>query len=229
MLVNGGKRVTPTLIDRIQDRHGKTVFQHDDRECLNCGPLMKWLGQSAPALPDPREQLVDPRMAYQMVSILEGVVQRGTGVRIKELGRPLAGKTGTTNESKDVWWIGFSPDLVVGVFVGFDEPRSLGKRETGSSVAVPIFKAFMEKALEHEPVTPFRIPPGIKNVQINAATGTRARPGDERVIWEAFLAGTEPGNETFILDGQGINRMPASELENTNSQRQAITGTGGLY
>src|SRR5690606_10533709 len=119
-----------------------------------------------------------PRTSYQMVSILEGVVQRGTGASLKELGRPLAGKTGTTNESKDSWFIGFSPDLVVGVFVGFDEPRSLGKRETGSSVAVPVFKDFMRGALKDAPVIPFRVPPGIRHVRINAATGARATPGD---------------------------------------------------
>ena len=104
----------------------------------------------------------------------KGQYKRGTGVRLKSLGRPLAGKTGTTNESKDTWFMGFSPDLVVGVYVGFDEPRSLGKRETGSSVALPVFKEFMEKALKDEPILPFRIPDGIRNVQINANTGARA-------------------------------------------------------
>ncbi|MGB0720291.1 MAG: penicillin-binding protein 1A, partial [Bdellovibrionales bacterium] len=173
MLVNGGKKLTPTFIDRIQDRRGKTIYRHDARECANCGALIKWKDQLAPDPPDTREQVADPRAAYQMVSILEGVVQRGTGVKLKELNRPLAGKTGTTNESKDTWFIGFSPDLVVGVFVGFDEPRSLGKRETGSSAALPVFKSFMKAALKDEPLVPFRVPPGIRNVQINAATGAR--------------------------------------------------------
>ncbi len=209
MIANGGKKIMPSLIDRIQDRRGETVFQHDQRPCVDCGDLLKWQGQSAPELPDTRAQLVDPRTAYQMVSILEGVVQRGTGVRIRSLGRPLAGKTGTTNESKDAWFIGFSPNLVVGVFTGFDEPRSLGKRETGSSVTVPIFKDFMEQALVDVPLTPFRIPPGIRNVQINAKTGQRANPGDEKVIWEAFVTGTEPTDNIFILDEDGINLMPS--------------------
>ncbi len=239
MLVNGGKRVTPTLIDRIQDRRGNTIFQHDQRPCLNCGPKMKWVAQETPVIPDEREQLVDSRVAYQMVSILEGVVQRGTAVRIKELGRPLAGKTGTTNESKDAWFIGFSPDLVVGVYTGFDDPHSMGKRETGSSVAVPIFKAFMGEALKDEPLTPFRIPPGIKQVAINARTGALASPGDDNVIWEAFLSGTEPDNQ-FVIDSGGGYRgssssSSSSSQEDTGSSgnggsgREPITGTGGLY
>ncbi len=228
MLVNGGKKVTPTFIDRIQDRRGLTVFKHDKRPCEGCGHLVRWEDQDVPDVPDIREQLADPKTSYQIVSILEGVVQRGTGVRIKSLGRTLAGKTGTTNESKDTWFIGFSPDLVVGVFAGFDDPKSLGKRETGSSVSVPIFKAFMEAALEGQPPSPFRIPPGIKQVQINAATGVRARPGDQRVIWEAFVAGSEPTEEMFILDGRGINTVPES-TGNDNVGESATTGTGGIY
>ena len=109
--------------------------------------------------------------------------------------------------------IGFSPDLVVGVYTGFDEPRSLGKRETGSSVAVPIFKDFMESALADVPLTPFRIPPGIRHVQVNAKTGARANPGDEKVIWEAFVTGTEPTDDLYILDQDGINLMPVGGLE----------------
>ncbi|MCC6598775.1 MAG: penicillin-binding protein 1A [Alphaproteobacteria bacterium] len=207
VLVNGGKKIVPSFIDRIQDRRGSTIFRHDERQCGNCGALIRWDGQNAPDVPDIREQIADPRTAYQMVSILEGVVQRGTGVKLKELGRPLAGKTGTTNESKDTWFIGFSPDLVVGVFVGFDEPRSMGKRETGSSAALPIFKTFMEQALKDQPILPFRMPPGIRNVQINATTGARAQPGDAKVIWEAFVTGTEPTGDTYILDEGGIRLM----------------------
>jgi len=160
--------------------------------------------------------------------MLEGVVQRGTAVRIKTLNRPLAGKTGTTNDSKDTWFIGFSPDLVVGVFAGFDEPRSLGRKETGASVAVPIFRDFMEAALEGTPPTPFRVPRGVRQVQINAETGARARPGDEKVIWESFLIGTEPSDKVYILDGKGISLMPGMNSDNSQ-QTGASTGTGGLY
>lgn len=251
MIVNGGKKITPTFIDRIQDRRGKTIFKHDQRPCEACGDMTRWDEQPVPDVPDVRAQIADPRTTYQMVSILEGVVQRGTGVKIKDLGRPLAGKTGTTNNSRDAWFIGFSPDLVVGVFTGFDEPRSLGKKETGSSVAVPIFKAFMEQALKNEPIVPFRMPKGIRNVQINADTGVRAHAGDQNVIWEAFLVGTEPTDEMYILDGDGISVMPgygagygygypydmpqgqgggAHHTRPTPSRPSSvITGTGGLY
>lgn len=207
MLVNGGKQITPTFIDRIQDRRGKTIFTHDKRSCFNCGPLLEWQSQETPNIPDVRQQINDPRTVYQMVSILEGVVQRGTATKLKDLKRPLAGKTGTTNDSKDAWFVGFSPDLVVGVYVGYDEPKPLGGRETGASVAVPIFKDFMAEALKDAPIIPFRIPPGVRQVQINSETGTRARPGDKKVIWESFLAGTEPTDKIYILDGNGISLM----------------------
>lgn len=225
-LVNGGKKITPTFIDRIQDRRGKTIFDRDDRPCNGCGDLIKWNEQDVPEIPDTREQLADPRKAYQIVSMLEGVVQRGTGIRIRALGRPLAGKTGTTNESRDTWFIGFSPDLAVGVFIGFDEPATLGRRETGSSVAVPVFRDFMKEALADRPATPFRIPAGIRKVQINAETGARAKPGDERVIWESFLTGTEPTDKMYILDGKGISLINSLSGGNKNS---AATGTGGIY
>jgi penicillin-binding protein 1A len=218
MLVNGGKKITPTLIDRIQDRRGETIFTYDNRPCPNCGDLIRWDGQSTPVVPDTREQIADERTAYQMVSILEGVVQRGTAARLAKLGRPLAGKTGTTNKSKDTWFIGFSPDLVVGVFVGFDEPRSLGKRETGSSTAAPVFGEFMEDALKDTPPTPFRVPPGIKNVRINADTGRTAQAGDKHVIWEAFVTGTEPNLDDYVLDANvvGGDQIVDPYAENSN-------------
>jgi penicillin-binding protein 1A len=225
-LVNGGKKISPTLIDRIQDRRGKTVLIHDKRQCQKCGTLIKWDEQETPLLPDIREQIADPRKAYQVVSMMEGVVKRGTGIRINALGKPLAGKTGTTNESRDTWFIGFSPDLVVGVFAGFDEPATLGRKETGSSIAVPIFKSFMEEALKDTPARPFRVPPGVRNVQINAETGARAKPGDERIIWEAFLTGTEPTDTMYILDGNGISRVQGGT---PGVQGSALTGTGGIY
>jgi len=227
--VNGGKKITPSFIDRIQDRRGRTVFKHDERLCDTCGPRIKWEpGMATPDIPDDREQIADTRRAYQVVSMLEGVVQRGTGVRIRALRRPLAGKTGTTNNSKDTWFIGFSPDLVVGVFVGFDEPKPMGKKETGSSVAVPIFRDFMAEALKDAPPIPFRVPPGIRQLQINAETGARAKPGDEHVIWEAFLTGTEPTDQMYILDGTGIRQLDAINSA-TGAGVSATTGTGGLY
>jgi len=228
-LVNGGKKITPSFIDRIQDRRGTTIFQHDARACANCGKLIRWEGQAAPDVPDTREQIADPRTAYQMVSILQGVVERGTATKLKDMERPIAGKTGTTNESKDTWFIGFSPDLVAGVFVGFDNPRSLGKRETGASVALPVFKDFMEGALKDAPILPFRVPAGIKNVQINARTGARAKAGDADVLWEAFLAGTEPTEEPYILEKDGVHVFNGGEAYNPVSEAASTDGDSEAY
>jgi penicillin-binding protein 1A len=226
IFVNGGKKVAPTVIDRIQDRRGATIFRHDQRPCATCGTLIKWEEQAVPEVPDTRPQVIDPKTAYQMVSILEGVVQRGTAVALKDLGVPLAGKTGTTNKSKDTWFIGFSPDLVVGVFMGFDNPRSLGKKETGASLSVPVFKEFMKVALKDQLPTPFRIPPGIRNIQINAETGRFAGPGDKKIIWESYALGTEPaGGESYILDGSGVNIVPDEIFQEENGETEGV----GLY
>jgi penicillin-binding protein 1A len=223
MLVNGGKRITPTMIDRVQDRDGRTVFRHDRRECPAC-LAVAWTGQEVPQLPDDREQVADPTSAYQVVGMLEGVVRRGTGRRIAELGRPLGGKTGTTNNNTDTWFVGFSPDLAVGVFVGFDEPKSLGPKDTGSNVAAPIFKSFMREALEGQPLVPFRIPAGIRLVRINADTGLPARPGDKKVYLEAFRPGTVPDSEQTLIDG-GYNPLASGGGGGTVRSK----GTSGLY
>lgn len=269
MLVNGGRRITPSIIDRVQDHTGRTVFRHDDRPCDGCAGL-PWMDAeptgdtfavqrlqaartSAPAsgtaqvaspvampvpvVPDTREQIADPRTVYQVVSMLEGVVQRGTAVRLRELGKPLAGKTGTTNDSMDAWFVGFSPDLVVGVFVGYDQPRSLGDRETGSSVAVPIFRDFMQVALKNAPATPFRVPPGLRLVRVDPETGRPAATGNRKAIWEAFVPGTEPTGDQSVLDGgdQGAGFLPASQIGRPDAQRpqqppaNVGTGTGGVY
>jgi len=191
MLVNGGKKIVPTLIDRVQNRQGRSVFRHERRKCPYCKNI-QWDRQPIPKVLDNRATVADSRSAFQIVSMLEGVVQRGTGKRIGRIGKPLGGKTGTTNQSIDTWFIGFSPDLAVGVFVGFDQPRPLGKTETGSSVAVPIFRDFMQSALMGKASIPFRVPKGIRLVRVNPMTGKRTRPGDKYVILEAFKAGTEP-------------------------------------
>ena len=208
MIVNGGKRIEPTFIDRIQDRQGRTILRHDRRSCVGCSPLV-WDHGPTPQLPDERAQVVDPRTAYQMVSILQGVVERGTGYVISAaLKRPLAGKTGTTNDSNDVWFIGFSPDLAVGIYVGFDNPRSLGgsNQDTGGGVCAPMFRDFMAEALRDVPAIPFRIPPGVRLVRVNPETGQLAQAGDAKVIYEAFKPGTEPR-----LDGAtGASYGPAA-------------------
>ena len=220
MLVNGGKRVTPTLIDRIQDRHGETIFRHDNRNCINCRAMV-WIRQEIPEITDQRAKVTEPTSAYQVVSMLEGVVERGTGRRIRAVGKPLAGKTGTTNEGKDTWFIGFSPDLAVGVYVGFDNPKSLGNKETGSSVAAPVFQNFMAEALKNNTALPFRIPPGIRLVRVNAKTGKQARPGDKQVILEAFKPGTVPSGRAEVLEGESWSANRTGD--------QPTTGTGGLY
>jgi penicillin-binding protein 1A len=208
MFVNGGKRIEPTLIDRVQDREGRTVFRHDLRACETCRTEL-WLPDMAPPeLPDMRAQAVDPLSAFQMVSMLQGVVERGTARRLRDLNRPLGGKTGTTNDSFDAWFLGFSPDLAVGVWVGFDAPRTLGPNETGSSVAVPIFREVMAEVLQGTPVVPFRTPPGIRLVRVNPQSGAPARPGERDAIWEAFKPGTEVRADQQVLDGAGQFTSP---------------------
>jgi penicillin-binding protein 1A len=221
-LVNGGKKLTPTLIDRIQDRDGKTIYRHDQRLCEECS-AEEWTQQPEPFLPDNRRQIIDPRTAYQMVSMLEGVVQRGTGRTIRPVGKPIGGKTGTTNDERDAWFVGFSPDLAVGVFVGFDSPIPMGRSETGGGVAAPIFRDFMQAAIGDMPAIPFRTPEGIRLVRVNRDTGLLARPGDRAVILEAFKPGTEPSDMAPDVIGGGqfsISGQDATELEG---------GTGGLY
>lgn len=219
MLVNGGKRIAPTLIDRVQDRHGTTIARTDDRECNAClKPELVFI--DPPTLPDDREQLTDPASAYQMVSMLQGAVDRGTGRRVGTVGKPLAGKTGTSNDSFDTWFLGFSPDLAVGVFVGFDEPRTLGSNETGSTVAAPVFRDFMAAALENEPAMPFRIPSGIVMVRVDSDTGLVASPGSRGAILEAFKPGTAPAKRTAV-----VGAVPNSTDFLSSDQPSA----GGLY
>ena len=197
-LVNGGRKVEVSLIDRIQDRYGHTILRHDLRDCQACGAPDGWQNQPVPALAETREQLTDPASAYQMVSMLEGVVTRGTGRRIADSGLVLAGKTGTTNDNTNAWFIGFSPDLVVGVYVGYDVPRPLGKSETGSTAAVPIFKDFMMDALAQAPVIPFRRPGGISLVPVHAETGERVRHDDKMAVLEVFKPGQRPKSGILI-------------------------------
>ena len=191
---NGGHRVTPRLIDRVQDNKGKTIFKSDKRECPEC-KVDEWTpGLKPPQLPDEREVVLDPVTAYQMTSMLEGVVQRGTGRQMLSLGRPIAGKTGTTNDFKDAWFMGFSPDLVAGVYVGYDTPRTMGV-ETGAKAAGPIFRFFMGDVLKDKPKVPFRIPNGVVLAPVDATTGEPSWIGAPNFMMEAFRPGTEPGLE----------------------------------
>ena len=193
ILANGGYQVKSTVIDRIQDRYGKTLYSHDERACPDCASK-GWNNQKEPFLVDERKQIIDPHTAYQITSMMEGVVKRGTGVRVGRAlpGLSLAGKTGTTNDERDAWFMGFSPDMVVGVFVGYDNPTPMGKGETGGGVASPIFKDFMKMAMKNKKSIPFRAPPGIQLVKINRKTGERASYSGKNVILEAFKPGTSP-------------------------------------
>ncbi len=198
MIANGGRQVQATFIDRIQDRWGRTVWRHDDRGCDGC-KAEAWNNQPEPVVADDRKQIIDPHTAYQITSIMEGVVQRGTATSLKKLGMPLAGKTGTTNDEKDAWFIGFTPDLVVGVFVGYDIPRPMGKGQTGGKVAAPIFADFVKMALEGKPAVPFRVPPGVRLVRVSLKTGLRSEAGDKDSVVEAFKPGEEPDDAYSVI------------------------------
>src|SRR2546430_14686411 len=147
--------------------------------------------------------------AYQITSIMEGVVQRGTATVVKEVGKPIAGKTGTTNDEKDAWFVGFSPDLVVGVYLGYDKPRHLGRGATGGVLAAPIVRDFMKVALADKPAVPFRVPPGIKLIRIDPRSGLRAGPGEQRVILEAFKPGTAPSDNYSAIGVSAADGRPA--------------------
>ena len=211
MLVNGGKKITPSLIDRVQDRYGNTIYRHDGRSCDACQSGDGW-DEEIPDLGDTREQLTSTASAFQMVSMLEGVIERGTGRRIKKLNLTLAGKTGTTNDNTNGWFIGFTPDLAVGVFVGYDTPRQLGKRETGSTVAVPIFGDFIAAAQADRPVIPFRRPGGVTIIPVNSETGERVMPGDDKAIYEVFKPGQRPGGALIDVPGSTAKSAPEEEI-----------------
>jgi penicillin-binding protein 1A len=196
--VNGGKRVIPTLVDRIQDRHGKTIFRHDKRMCEGCN-AESWQGQEEPLIASDADNILDPRTAYQITHMLEGVIERGTAMVVKSVGVPLAGKTGTTNDYKDAWFVGFSPNLTVGIYIGFDQPVSMGHGETGGQNAAPIFRDFMADAVGKQPPVPFRVPPGIRMVRVDLKSGVASATG---AVLEAFKVGTEPGSG-YVAKGDG--------------------------
>jgi penicillin-binding protein 1A len=220
MFANGGRRIKATLIDRIQDRWGHTIYRHDERACQGCD-APKWANQTEPKLIDKREQVLDPLTAYQITSIMEGVIQRGTGQSIRSVGKHLAGKTGTTNEAKDLWFVGFSPDLAAGVFIGYDRPRSLGDSAQAATYAAPIFRDFMTMALKDKVDVPFRVPPGIKLVSIDPRSGMRS--SGQGTILEAFKPGTAPP-DSYAGDASPRALSGAAETD-----RIFGSGTGGLY
>ena len=219
-IANGGQKITPTLIDRVQDRYGKTVYRHDQRECRECN-LTDWHPQDEPTLVDQREFVLDPMTAYQITSIMEGVVQRGTATILKDLERPIAGKTGTTNDEKDAWFVGFTPDIAVGVYVGFDQPKPMGRGETGGGLAAPIVKAFMREALDGVPPKEFVPPEGMNFVEVDLNSGRPSSGGG--AILEAFKPGMFPTSTYSLIGFQ-------DSTATTPAAQQGVTlGTGGLY
>lgn len=214
MLVNGGYSIEANIIDKVQDRHGKTIYVRDNATCDNCNLMQTDINNltdvPVPELVDKRRRIVDAGSAYQMVSMLEGVVLRGTGWRARAIKKVIGGKTGTTNDSYDSWFIGFSPDLVVGVYVGFDAPRSLGSNEYGATIAAPIFVNFMINALEHAPSITFRVPPEIKLVKTDLNTGLPPTPNTpaKRIIYEAFKVNTADPNSQNNDDTTGYDYAP---------------------
>ena len=223
MIINGGKKITPSLIDRIQDRYGKVIYKHIKQPCDTCGVL----SDKMPTHIDARQTMTNPINAYQIVTMMEGVIKRGTGRALRDFKIPLAGKTGTTNDGKDAWFFGATPDLIVGVYIGFDSPKSLGKRppnkqynwwtqEVGQSVAVPAVKEFYRQAIKDLPAVPFRIPAGVRMVRIDQKTGGLANSKTKNARLEAFIPGTEPrdnGNEIITntppknIDAIGIQGL----------------------
>ena len=206
--VNGGKKVQPNLINRIQDRRGKTIYKLENRRCMGCD---KFLNNSEiyPTIEHQNERVFSEETAYQMTSILEGAIKRGTGKKLRDLNVPLAGKTGTTNKNYDAWFIGFSSNLVIGVYVGFDSPETLGRYETGSKVALPIFKEFVKNSLFKKDFKEFKIPDGIYLTSLDYDTGLKASLGEKNTIIEA-------------LKGKDINNINNNKLISISSYDKLV-------
>ena len=206
--VNGGKLISPIIIDRIQDSEGNTIINNENRKCSNCEKI-SFTGKDYPVIEDNYEQIMSEQTAYQITSFLEGVVKRGTGKKLKELKLNLAGKTGTTNENTDAWFVGFTSDLVIGVYVGMDNPKPLGKFETGSKAALPIFKEFVEKAIKKSDARPFKVPKKMTLMVIDPLTGEKAKFNSKNTIIEAYKSSN-------VLDGKVLysdsNRLDANNI-----------------
>jgi len=219
MMVNGGKKIYPSMIEKIQDREGKTIYKRDKRNCKNCyvNNINEFVERSPqslamPDLEDDRDQVTDTATAYQITSMLHGVVERGTASKAKSIGKIVAGKTGTTNNSYDSWFVGFSPDLVMAVYVGYDNPQSLGNDETGASVAMPIFIDFMKDALKDKSSIPFRVPSSVKLVKIDKTTGKYPTPTTPKsqIFFEALKLNDEISENQDLISQENANN-PANE------------------
>ena len=194
--INGGKLIEPIFVDRIQDSEGNTIYNSEKRVCKKCNEI-SFLGEEIPKITDNFPQIFSAETAYQVTSMLEGAVQRGTGRKLKDLNLDLAGKTGTTNENTDAWFVGFTSSLVVGVYVGFDEPKSLGRYETGAKAALPIFKKFVKSIIKKEDARPFKIPKNINLVMVDVETGLPTNAKAKNVIYESFK---QMDNTTLSLE-----------------------------
>jgi penicillin-binding protein 1A len=206
--VNGGKLIKPIIIDRIQDGEGNTIINNENRKCINCDQI-SFTGKEFPKIEDNYEQVLSPQTAYQLTTILQGAVERGTGKKLKKLGINVAGKTGTTNENSDAWFIGFTSNLVIGVYVGMDSPEPLGKFETGSKAALPIFGEFVKNAVKKSDARPFKVPDDITLMVIDYTTGEKAKFTSKNTIIESFKSKN-------VLDGKIItsnsNRLDTNNI-----------------
>ena len=208
IFVNGGKLISPILIDRIQDSEGNTIINNENRKCVNCDQI-SFTGKEFPKIEDNYKQIVSPQTAYQTISILEGVIQRGTGKKLKKLGLNLGGKTGTTNENTDAWFVGFTSNLVIGVYVGMDNPKSLGKYETGSKAALPIFENFVKLAVKKSEARPFKVPSDIVLMVIDPLTGEKAKFTSKNTIIESYKSKNVFKGKVLYSDN---NRLDAKNI-----------------
>ncbi|MEW2916568.1 PBP1A family penicillin-binding protein [Ruegeria sp. ANG10] len=226
MFANGGERVEPTLVDRIQDRFGKTIYRHDDRQCVDCNS--SWLEpDESPTIVTDRWQVMDAITAYQLTSMMKGVVDRGTASSVVNLPVPTAGKTGTTNESKDAWFIGFTSNIVAGCYIGYDRPRPMGRGAYGGTMCGPVFQSFMEKAVEKYGGGPFEVPEGGHFIKIDRFSGARL-PADatgDYVVAEYFRDGVD-GFIDRVYDGGFAVGSDLPLFEEVNTGRQVTTSTG---
>ncbi|HTW53333.1 MAG TPA: penicillin-binding protein 1A [Stellaceae bacterium] len=226
MLVDGGKKLTPTLIDSVQDRNGVTIFRADNRPCPDCNNV-EWNHQPPPVIPDKRDQLADPVADYQIIQMMQGVVARGTGATVAAVGKPIAGKTGTTSDWRDAWFLGFTPNLAAGVYIGFDNHDSLGRGEQAAVVSAPVFRNFMIAATKDAPATEFHIPPGLQMYRVNPDT-MQPPEGGAPSIWIAYKPGTSPGSNPD-MGPQGVAGEGSPLISGGEAARQPSSGTGGLY
>ena len=228
MFANGGERVEPTLVDRVQDRYGNTVYRHDQRVCEDC-QLASLPSGEAPRITSNRQRVMNEITAYQLTSMMEGVVKRGTAKNAINLPVPIAGKTGTTNDEKDAWFVGFSSNIVAGCYIGFDNPRPMGKSASGGGICAPVFNAFMGKAIKKYGGGAFHVPADCQFINIDRFSGARLGDGasGDNVIAECFRPGEEPifgitfdGGFAMAADLPLVDEVP-------RAARQVTTSTGG--